>query len=97
MTARVRLLGKALAGLVVVAAVAWVADYAFFEYRVRLNRNPYGSVTVQEYYAIGEKNSRTEYLHKSTEQESCANSLFPHAGIPPCWHARKHTDKTVPI
>jgi hypothetical protein len=79
------------------ALFAFTADYLTFQYRVSRNINPFGSVTVQEYYAIQEKNSRTEYVYKSTEQQACAHSLFPHSGLPPCWYARRHTERAVPI
>lgn len=92
-----RIFSMVLAGLCVVVTMAWLADFAIFEYRVRKNRNPYGSVTVHEYYAIGEKNQRTEYMYKSTEQQTCSNSLFPRSGSQPCWYARKHTEKQVSI
>jgi len=73
------------------------ADYLIFRYRVSRKINAFGSVTVQVYYAIEEKNSRTEYMYKSTEQQTCAHSLFPHSGFPPCWYARRHTEKSLPI
>ena len=78
-------------------AVVWLIDLGSFRYRVFRNRNPYGGATVYEYYAIGEKNQRTEYVYKSTERETCANALFPRAGFPPCWYARRHTEKQVKI
>lgn len=92
-----RCLGIAFVSLFALAVIAWTADFCVFEYRVFRNRNAYGSVTVYEYYAIGEKNERTEYVYKSTEQQVCANALFPRAGFPPCWYARRHTEKQVRI
>ena len=77
--------------------VAFSGDYLLFHYRLSRTRDSFGSVTVQEYYAIQEKNSRTEYMFKSSEQQTCTNSLFPHSGFPPCWYARRHTEKAVPI
>lgn len=83
--------------LCLAGAVAWAVDFGVFEYRVARNHNPYGDVTVYEYYAIGEKNQRTEYVYKATEQQPCVNSFFPHSGLPPCWYARRHTEKQVKI
>ena len=82
--------------LLCVAAI-WAIDFGVFKYRVLRNHSPYGSVTVYEYYAIGEKNQRTEYVYKSTEQQTCANALFPRVEFPPCWYARRHTEKQVKI
>lgn len=91
-----RVLKIAVATLLCVAAI-WLIDFGAFKYRVLRNSGSYGSVTVHEYYAIGEKNQRTEYVYKSTEQQICANALFPRAGLPPCWYARRHTEKQVEI
>jgi hypothetical protein len=77
--------------------VAFSGDYLLFQYRLSRTRDSFGNVTVQVYYAIQEKNSRTEYMFKSTEQQTCTHSLFPHSGFPPCWYARRHTEKAVPI
>jgi hypothetical protein len=79
------------------AIFAFATDLCVFRYRVFRHSNPFGSVTVQVYYAIQEKNSRTEYIYKSTDQQTCANSLFPHSGFQPCWYARRHTEKSVPV
>jgi hypothetical protein len=79
------------------ALFAFSGDYLLFRFRLSRNRDPFGSVTVQVYYAIQEKNSRTEYMYKSTEQQACAHSLFPHSGFPPCWYAHRHTERAVPI
>lgn len=92
-----RLFAIAAVGLCVAGGLAWLVDFGVFEYRVARNDNPYGSVTVYEYYAIGEKNQRTEYVYNATEQQTCANAFFPHSGLPTCWYARRHTEKQVKI
>lgn len=92
-----RLLTMATVGLCLAGVIPWLVDFGVFEYRVARDRSPYGSVTVYEYYAIGEKNQRTEYVYKATEQQPCVNSLFRHVGLPPCWYARRHTEKAIPV
>lgn len=77
--------------------LVWIADFTVFHYRAWQNRAPYGTVTVNEYYAVQEKNNRVEYIYKSTGQQNCANALFPHSGFAPCWYARRHTERPVPI
>ncbi len=84
-------------GVCVLALFAFAADLCVFRYRIFRHSNPFGSVTVQVYYAIQEKNGRTEYVYKSADQQTCTNSLFPHSGFPPCWYSRGHTEKAVPI
>jgi hypothetical protein len=85
--------------IVIFAAVilAFGTDYLMFRYRVFRSSAPFGSVTIHEYYAINEKNRRTEYVYKSTEQETCVHSLFGHSGYLPCWYARRHTERAVAI
>jgi len=88
---------KVLLGLVAVSAVAYLADYAALRYRVWRGLTPYGSVTVNAYYEIHEKNQKTEYVFKSSEQQTCVNSCFPHLGYAPCWYARRHTEQAIQI
>lgn len=83
--------------VVVLAAFAYVCDYLIWRYRAATNHNAYGTLTVQYYYAIGEKSGKTEYDFQPPQQETCINSLLPHAGYLPCWYERKHTEKAIQI
>ena len=85
---------SSLCGLV---TVAFTADYFVFRCRVARGHSPYATVTVQEYYVIQEKNSRTEYVYRDTQQDTCIIALFPHSGYTPCWYARKHTERALHI
>ncbi|MGO9449563.1 MAG: hypothetical protein ACLQDV_00750 [Candidatus Binataceae bacterium] len=58
-------------------------------------RQPYGVVQVRRYYVMPLKGGKTEYGYDGTENESCAQSLFPHSGLPPCWYASRHTEKWI--
>jgi hypothetical protein len=77
--------------------LVFAADYMVFRFRAFRNISPYAEVTVQEYYEIQEKNNRTEYVYKDTEQEKCINALFSNRGYAPCWYARRHTERAVHI
>jgi hypothetical protein len=86
----------ALLTLVVLFLLLYAGDYAIL--RVRIARNTgYDTVTVRQYYAINEKNNRTEYVLGSTLDESCVNSLFGHQGLQPCWYLRRHPEQQVNI
>ena len=86
----------ALLALVVLLLLLYTGDYAIL--RVRIARNTgYGNVTVRQYYAINEKNNRTEYVFGSTQDQSCVNSLFGHQGLQPCWRLRRHPEQQVKI
>ena len=92
-----RIIMSALTGLCALAVLSVAGDYLIFKYRVLRKASPYATVTVQEYYEIQEKNNRTEYVYKDTQENTCANALFPHSGYAPCWYARRHTERAVRI
>lgn len=59
-----RVIFRAIAGLILALAFTWLVDFSLFQYRLSRNRLPFDSVTVHEYFAIAEKNERTEYVYK---------------------------------
>lgn len=85
------------AAIVAIAALSYAFDYLYWRVRVAAGRSPYDTVTVQYYYAIGEKNGKTEYDFQPPQQETCVNALFPHSGFSPCWYERKHTEKAIRV
>lgn len=95
-----RLKSGFLATVLVVASLAILAygiDYAIFRYRVASNRNPFGSVTVQSYYAVGQKNGKTEYLFDPPQGQTCIHALFSHGGYAPCWYLSRHSEQRTDI
>ena len=87
---------KSLAGLVCAAALSYGADWIVF--RIRLARgSAFNNVTVNAYYAVPQKNGKTEYDFESSGPEACANAIFPHMGYLPCWYLRKHTDQEIKL
>lgn len=88
--------GIAVLVLVLLLVLLYGADYGIL--RVRIARNSgYDTVTVRQYYAINEKNNRTEYVFGSTQEQPCVNSLFGHEGLQPCWYLRRHSEQQVQI
>jgi hypothetical protein len=83
--------------LAVLLVVLYVADYAMVRYRIAAKRNPFDSVAVSSYYAVQEKNNKTEYIFKDEENQTCVHSLFPHLGYTPCWYLTRHTMKQITI
>lgn len=83
-----------LASLVV---LAYGVDYLVFRYRVASNQQPFGSVTVRAYYAVGQKNGKTEYLFDPPQPQTCVHALFSHAGYAPCWHLSRHPEQRTDI
>ena len=92
---------RVLVGTVVFLAVAalltYAVDFGVLRLRVAMNRNPYGSVVVNHYYAVAQKNGKTQLIFDPPAPLSCVNALFPHAGMQPCWYLRRHTDQRTDI
>jgi hypothetical protein len=89
------LLKRVTISLVVGLALLYASDYLILRYRVAANRNPYGTVTVQPYYAVPRKDHRTEYLFDDPRDETCVHSLFPHLGDSPCWYLNRNKQKRI--
>jgi hypothetical protein len=83
--------------IVGVAALAFGLDWAVFRVRVAANWGPYGSVTVEHYDAVLQKNGKTSFIFDPPGPQTCVNSLFPHAGDLPCWYLRRHPEQVTNI
>src|SRR5258708_5276654 len=95
-----RLKGTFLATVLILASLvvlAYVIDYLVFRYRIASDRQPFGSVTVQSYYAVGQKNGKTEFLFDPPQPQTCVRALFPHAGYAPCWYLSRHREQRTDI
>ncbi len=84
---------QALLFAVLLVALFYGGDYGVLWYRLRTNRQPFGNVQVERYYAVPEKNNKTEFMMQEPENELCVHSVFPHFGFAPCWYARRHTEQ----
>jgi hypothetical protein len=84
---------RAAVGLIFVCAVFYGVDYAAAKNR------PLGSVLVQPYYAVHQKNGKIEFDYSTLppEQQSCVASALPHLGMPPCWYLNGHKQKKIEI
>lgn len=78
-------------------ALAFLLDYLVFRIRVATNSNPYGSVTVSRYYAVAQKNGKTQFIFDPPEPETCVHALFPHSGLKPCWYLSRHPEQRTDI
>jgi hypothetical protein len=96
----VRLRRIFVAAILIVAGMAVVAyglDYTVFRIRAATNRNAYGSVTVKHYYAVLQKNGKTQFIFDPPQAQTCVNALFPHAGWSPCWYLSRHPEQRTDI
>ena len=79
------------------AVLAYGLDYAVFRVRAAINRNAYGSVTVNHYYAVLQKNGKTQFIFDPPQAQTCVHALFPHAGWLPCWYLSRHPEQRTDI
>ncbi len=82
---------------VLLVCAVYAGDYLSVRYKLPKGRDPFSTVTVKPYYAIHEKNGKTEYDFAQPENQVCVRSLFPHFGYGPCWYVKRHTDKRIDI
>ena len=79
------------------SVLAYGLDYEVFRIRAATNRNAYGRVTVNHYYAVLQKNGKTHFIFDPPQDQTCVNALFPHAGWLPCWYLSRHPDQRTDI
>ena len=90
-----KLAWRMLAGVILVVCLVYVGDDLSARFRIPGNRDPFGTVHVDRYYAIPEKNNKVQFLRADPETVTCVHSLFPHFGYSPCWYARRTTRKQI--
>jgi hypothetical protein len=79
------------------AILTFGVDFGLFRLRVASDRDPYGSVVVSHYYAVQQKNGKTQFIFDPPAPQTCVNALYPHAGIQPCWYLRRHPEQRTNI
>lgn len=89
-------LGTLLA-IVALGGIAFGLDFVVFRIRTATNRNAYGSVTVNHYYAVLQKNGKTQFIFDPPQAEPCVHAFFPHGGYQPCWYLSRHPDQRTDI
>ncbi len=90
-----KLAGRILAGFLVAFCLLYVGDDLSVRFRIPGNRQALGTVTVDRYYAIPEKNNKIQFLPADPETVTCVHSLLPHFGYSPCWYAGRTTRKQI--
>lgn len=83
--------------LAAAGALAFGVDFLIFRIRVAANWNPYGSVVVDHYYAVGEKSGKTEFMFDPPQAQPCSHSLFAQSGYQPCWYLSRHPEQRTNV
>jgi hypothetical protein len=76
-------------------AVIYACDYALFQHQMTTHGGADALGSVTSYYGAALKDGKMEIFTDQPQVETCAHSLFPHAGYRPCWYASR--DKVKPI
>jgi hypothetical protein len=76
------------------AALVYAGDDLALRFRIP-NREPFGSVTVQRYYALHKSKDKTSFMFADPEAQTCVHSLLPHSGYPPCWYLSRHAEQRI--
>lgn len=82
---------RILTGFLGAMAVIYLADGIVLHFR----HDPFGSVEVERYDVIPEKNGRTEFAFEEPVNLKCAHALFPHFGYEPCWYLSRHSEQRI--
>ena len=84
-----RYVRRALIGIPVALALVYAGDDLAARLPIPRGREPLGSVHVRTYYAIPQKNRRTEFYMGDRQTVTCVHALFPHFGYQPCWYLER--------
>jgi hypothetical protein len=78
---------RGLVGFLAAVLLVYVGDSAVLRIRIPAGLE---SIPVQPYYAIPQKDGKTEFVLADPDTRTCADSLFPQLGYSPCWYVRRH-------
>jgi hypothetical protein len=79
-------------GAILALTALYLGDFAIAKSK------PLGSVQVQPFYAIHQKDGKTEFDYSvPPETQTCVASVLPHLGSNPCWYVTKHKTRKIEI
>jgi hypothetical protein len=73
--------------------VTYLGDWAVFG----LRGSPQSSVTINLFQTVPLKGNKDEFDYLGSQQQSCSESLFPHAGLGACWLLRRNPNQTTAL
>jgi hypothetical protein len=80
---------RTLIALVVVLALVYAGEDLSVRIPIPKSRHPFETVQMKSYYAIPQKNRKTEFYLADPVTKTCVHALFPHLGYSPCWYLEK--------
>lgn len=88
-----RWLRRSAIALVAAVVAVYGGDWAVYQ----LRGAPASKVTVNRFLTIPLKGNKIEYDYIGTADIGCSISLFPQAGLDPCWYLRAHPNQTTSL
>ena len=85
-----RWLRRAVFILVVGFVALYGGDWAAF----KLRGSPLSKVSVDRYVTVPLKGNKQEFDPLGTAEVPCSVSLFPQAGLSPCWQVRREASQS---
>jgi hypothetical protein len=79
--------------LVAALVIAYVGDWAIF----RLRGSPKSTVSINRFLTVPLKGNKEEYDYLGSEDVPCSESLFPQAGLSPCWQLRRNPNQKTTL
>jgi hypothetical protein len=78
-------------------AVLYLADFGYFRYRLSKNTpgDPIKTEKIEPTFAIPHKDGRAEFVFGPEQTVTCARSIFPHMGNPPCWYLERNAQRPI--
>jgi hypothetical protein len=89
-----KMLLRAVAGVLLLAAVAYPVDFAIWRLRVAMHGGM-GSVQVDRVVAAELKGNKEDYYYDGTMMQECSKSLYPQGNDQPCWWLKRHNEVVV--
>lgn len=97
-----KIIYRVLGALLLAAAIVYVVDFAVF--RIRMIHpepgDPLETITATRLLAIDEKGGKTEFTIDQIQPQqtgTCAHTLFPQGGYPPCWYLKRKFSQPIPM
>jgi len=87
-----KMLSRAVLGLLIVAAIAYVLDFAVWRSRVAAGGGM-GQVSVDLYTVAELKGGKEDYYPQGTVILPCSQTIYPQGGNNPCWWQTRHREK----
>jgi hypothetical protein len=79
--------------LVAALVIAYIGDWAIF----RLRGAPKSTVSINRFLTVPLKGNKEEYDYLGSEDVPCSESLFPQAGLSPCWQLRRNPNQKTTL